>query len=135
MTVPRCRHMWSNRLMKSKKHEIGPRLRIFLEPGFAIGPGKAEILQGIRETGSIAAAGRRMGMSYKRAWTLVDTMNQHFRAPVVEAAKGGKAGGGAALTELGEEVLARYQRMAQLAQEAIEPDLKRLMEELGDRSE
>lgn len=121
--------------MKSRQREIGPRLRIFLEPGFAIGPGKAEILLGIRETGSIAAAGRRMGMSYKRAWNLVDAMNRHFRAPVVEAAKGGKTGGGAALTELGEEVLSRYQRMTRLAREAIEPDLKKLMEELGDRSE
>jgi molybdate transport system regulatory protein len=121
--------------MKSRKRAIGPRLRIFLAPDFAIGPGKAEILQGIRETGSIAAAGRRMGMSYKRAWNLVDAMNQHFRAPVVEAAKGGKAGGGAVLTELGEEVLASYQRMVSLAMEAIEPDLEKLMKELGDRSE
>lgn len=121
--------------MKSRTRAIGPRLRIFLDPDFAIGPGKAEILAGIKETGSIAAAGRRMGMSYKRAWNLVDAMNQHFRAPVVEAAKGGRAGGGAELTELGEEVLARYRNMIRLAQKAIEPDLKKLMEEMGDRSE
>jgi len=120
--------------MKSRSRVLGPRLRVFLEPDFAIGPGKAEILQGIKETGSIAAAGRRMGMSYKRAWNLVDEMNRHFRAPVVEAAKGGRTGGGAELTEFGEEILVRYQRMAALAQEAIADELEKLMDELGDRS-
>ncbi|MGD9867574.1 MAG: winged helix-turn-helix domain-containing protein [Hyphomicrobiales bacterium] len=117
--------------MKSRERAIGPRLRVFLEPDFALGPGKAEILEGIKETGSIAAAGRRMGMSYKRAWNLVDAMNKHFRAPVVDAAKGGRAGGGAVLTEFGEEVLTRYRRMMKLAQKAIEPDLKKLMKELS----
>jgi molybdate transport system regulatory protein len=121
--------------MKSRSRILGPRLRVFLQPDFAIGPGKAEILQGIKETGSIAAAGRRMGMSYKRAWSLVDEMNQHFRAPVVEAAKGGLTGGGAALTEFGEDILARYQRMAKRAQDAIAEDLEKLMEELSDRSD
>lgn len=121
--------------MTARKHAIGPRLRVYLEPGFAMGPGKAEILQGIKETGSIAAAGRRMDMSYKRAWYLVDSMNKHFRAPVVEAAKGGRTGGGAELTAFGEDVLALYRNMMRLTQDAIEPDLKKLMEAVGDRSE
>src|SRR3546814_19813431 len=98
--------------MRSGNRTVGARLRIVLEPAVAIGPGKADLLQGIKETGSIAAAGRRMGMSYKRAWYLVETMNRCFRSPVVEAAKGGRYGGGAVLTALGEEVLARYRRMA-----------------------
>ena len=118
--------------MTARKHAIGPRLRVYLTPDFAMGPGKAEILQGIKETGSIAAAGRRMDMSYKRAWHLVDAMNTHFRAPVVEAAKGGRAGGGAELTALGEDVLARYRTMTRLAWEAIAPDLKKLMETVDD---
>jgi molybdate transport system regulatory protein len=121
--------------MPRKQRAIGPRLRVYLEPDFALGPGKAELLAGIRQTGSIAAAGRRMGMSYKRAWTLVDSMNKRFDAPLVEAAKGGQAGGSACLTALGEDVLARYERMARLTHEAIETDVKALMKRLSDRSE
>jgi len=116
--------------MRSKNYSIGPRLRVFLSPDFAIGPGKAEMLAGIDETGSIAAAGRRMGMSYKRAWNLVDAMNQNFRVPVVEAVKGGRTGGGAALTALGREVLTRYQHMRKVTLEVIEPDLHALQQEL-----
>jgi len=102
------------------------RLRIVLGDAIALGPGKADLLEGIRETGSIAAAGRRMGMSYKRAWLLIDTMNSCFTKPLVEAAKGGKAGGGARLTPLGEDVLARYRRMQAATEAAIEDDLAAL---------
>ena len=119
--------------MKARKHAAGPRLRVYLRPDFAMGPGKAAILQSIKETGSIAAAGRSMGMSYKRAWYLVDSMNKHFRAPVVAAAKGGRTGGGAELTALGEQVLTRYHNMTRLAFAAIEPELKKLMEEVDDQ--
>ena len=89
----------------------GLHLRVVIEGGVAMGPGRAELLEGIRETGSIAAAGRRMGMSYKRAWGLVETMNAAFRAPLVDAAKGGAGGGGASLTGDGETVLAAYRRL------------------------
>src|SRR5207248_1250734 len=85
-----------------------PRIRILLGSSIAIGPGKAALLELIAETGSIAAAGRRMGMSYRRAWVLTKTMNACFRAPLVEAAKGGTGGGGAWLTAMGREVLALY---------------------------
>jgi molybdate transport system regulatory protein len=70
-------------------------LRVLLSPDTLIGPGKADLLQNIQETGSIAGAGRRMRMSYKRAWYLIDTMNTYFREPIVTTAKGGKTGGGA----------------------------------------
>lgn len=73
-----------------------------------IGPGKADLLEGIGRLGSIAAAGREMGMSYKRAWELIGTLNAMFRAPLVESTRGGPGGGGAVLTELGREVLAQY---------------------------
>ena len=102
------------------------RLRIILGDAIVVGPGKADLLEGIRETGSIAAAGRRMGMSYKRAWLLVETMNACFTKPVVEAAKGGKSGGGARLTPLGQEVLARYRRMQAKTDRAIAADLTAL---------
>lgn len=84
------------------------RLKLVLKPNIAIGPGKADLLEAIKETGSISAAGRRMGMSYRRAWLLVDTMNACFRSPVVETTKGGATGGKAVLTKVGNEVLARY---------------------------
>jgi len=87
------------------------RLRLVLGPDIAFGPGKADLLDGIRETGSIAAAGRRMGMSYKRAWMLIETLNRNFAAPLVETSKGGSGRGGAVLTPAGEAALALYRRM------------------------
>jgi molybdate transport system regulatory protein len=121
--------------MKVGNRTVGARLRIVLEPDIAIGPGKADILEGIRETGSIAAAGRRLGMSYKRAWYLVETMNRCFKRPLVEAIKGGRTGGGARLTELGQEVLARYRRMETLTAEAIEPEMAALRGSVADRAD
>jgi molybdate transport system regulatory protein len=112
--------------MRAGNRTIGARLRIVLGPDIAIGPGKADLLEGIRETGSIAAAGRRMGMSYKRAWYLVETMNRCFTRPLVVASKGGRAGGGARLTQLGQEVLERYRRMQALTADAIEPEMAAL---------
>lgn len=101
-------------------------LRIALYGDFAIGPGKADLLEGIRETGSIAAAGRRMQMSYKRAWSLVEAMNTAFREPVVETARGGSARGGATLTPTGEAVLAAYRRMIDKAGKAAAPEIDAL---------
>lgn len=100
------------------------RLRLRLAPGIDLGPGKADLLEGIRATGSISAAGRRMRMSYKRAWQLVDELNRLFDAPLVEASKGGSGGGGAALTKRGEDVLARYRRMHAACCAAIARDLR-----------
>src|SRR3546814_19521702 len=97
---------------------LEPRIRILLGSAIAIGPGKAALLDAIAETGSIAAAGRRMGMSYRRAWLLVKTMNACFREPLVDATKGGAQGGGARLTATGREVLARYRAMERKATEA-----------------
>ena len=94
------------------------RLRLVFGPDAMLGPGKADLLELIRETGSISAAGRRMGMSYRRAWLLVDTMNATFRRPLVESTRGGARGGGARLTETGAEVLARYRSVEALAREA-----------------
>ena len=87
-----------------------PRLRIRIVFGKAemIGPGKAELLERIDRTGSIAAAGREMGMSYKRAWELIGTLNAMFRDPLVESTRGGPGGGGAVLTPNGQRVLALY---------------------------
>jgi molybdate transport system regulatory protein len=77
------------------------RIRLVFDDGAMLGPGKADLLELIRETGSIAAAARRMGMSYKRAWLLVETLNASFRETLVESARGGRGHGGARLTGKG----------------------------------
>jgi len=97
-------------------------LRITFKPDISMGPGKARLLEGVRDLGSIAAAGRRMGMSYKRAWLLVEEMNASFKAPLVAAAKGGEHGGGAVLTKAGADVLKRYRRMEAATQRAVARD-------------
>ena len=89
----------------------------------AMGPGKAELLHAIEDTGSISAAARSLGMSYRRAWLLVDTMNQCFRSPVVETLTGGQKGGGARITELGREVLRRYLEMDAKAASSVQTEL------------
>ena len=109
---------------------IEPRLRILLGAAIAMGPGKADLLEAIGETGSITAAARRMGMSYRRAWLLIDTVNGCFRGPLVVSSRGGAGGGGARLTPLGEEILARYRAMEQKAEDCLAEDLaafKKLM--------
>jgi len=84
-----------------------------------MGPGKAELMEHIRETGSISAAGRRMDMSYKRAWTLIEELNTAFAQPLVQSSRGGAGGGGAQLTEAGAEVLRLFRQIeAELAQVA-----------------
>lgn len=112
--------------MKAGNVTVGVRLRVVLERDIALGPGKADLLETIGATGSISAAARGMGMSYKRAWLLVDTMNHCFRAPLVESAKGGSAGGGAQLTPLGAEVLRRYRAMERRAMRGASADLAAL---------
>lgn len=95
----------------SKTGNMQIRARLLQGEEIAMGPGKAELLQAIAETGSISAAARKMGMSYRRAWLLVDTMNRCFRSPLVNSAAGGSQGGGATLTSLGEEVLTLYKQL------------------------
>ena len=102
----------------------GPRLRVLLGAAVAIGHGKADLLDAIAETGSISAAAKRMGMSYRRAWLLVDTVNACFRGPLVASARGGAGGGGARLTPLGEEVLERYRAMEEKALDSLSGDLE-----------
>lgn len=102
------------------------RISIVFESGARIGPGKARLLESIRDTGSISAAARDMGMSYKRAWVLLDSINQTFTEPVVTAAPGGAGGGGAILTAFGVEVLERYNRILDRAATNAVDDLAAL---------
>ena len=120
--------------MKSKDLASLVRLRLRLAPGIDLGPGKADLLEGIHETGSISAAGRRMRMSYKRAWQLIDELNRLFDAPLVAASTGGSGGGGASLTKRGRDVLARYRRMHAVCVAAIADDVKFLVEHRSSKA-
>jgi len=102
------------------------RLRITKDGDIAVGPGKIDLLEAIAATGSISSAARRLAMSYRRAWLLVDTMNRCFAGPVVEAEAGGRRGGGTALTPLGAEVVRRYRHAEALAARAADAELAAL---------
>ncbi len=102
------------------------RLRVLLGDDIAVGPGKVDLLEAIGDTGSITAAAKALGMSYRRAWLLVDTMNRCFAARVVAAEAGGAAGGRTRLTETGAEVVRRYRRMEAGAAKAGAEDLRAL---------
>jgi molybdate transport system regulatory protein len=100
-------------------------LRVTLSDDFYIGPGRADLLELIAESGSISEAARRMGMSYKRAWGLVQALNEGFGASLIETQRGGVEQG-AALTPAGAEVLKRYRHMQAKAKSAIVADVKAL---------
>ena len=104
------------------------KFRVMYGNEIAIGPGKAELLEAIAATGSIAESARRLGMSYRRAWLLVDTMNRCFREPVVASATGGAGGGGARMTPFGDRVLAAYRDMERAVDRALDPALARFSE-------
>ena len=96
----------------------------------ALGPGKIRLLEAIGKTGSISRAGRALGMSYRRAWLLVDDMNRCFRAPVVTTQPGGARGGGAELTPFGLELIENYRAIEARATAAAEPHLQALQNSL-----
>lgn len=111
---------------RSSKANAQFRLRLTKGDDIAVGPGKVDLLEAIAATGSITAAAKQLGMSYRRAWLLVDTMNRCFAGPVVAAEAGGRRGGGTALTPLGAQVVRRYRRVEALAAKAAAAELAAL---------
>jgi molybdate transport system regulatory protein len=107
------------------------RIRIQFDGDHSLGPGKAELLEAVAEHGSISAAARSMGMAYRHAWELVDDLNQCFRRPVLATTAGGRAGGGAALTPFGAELVRRFRSMERSAARAMARDLAALDRELA----
>ena len=97
--------------MPSRPSPLKLKVQFVCGEAFAIGPGKADLLAAIRDTGSISAAGRHLGYSYRRTWLMVDTMNRSWRLPLVAKEHGGTRGGGATLTPFGADVLARYRKL------------------------
>ncbi len=109
----------------------GLTLRVLGGTVAAMGPGKAELVERIGETGSISAAARDMGMSYRRAWQLVESLNADFREPVVTTATGGTRGGGARVTAYGERLVSQFRVMERKASAAIAADLRRFSGQLS----
>jgi molybdate transport system regulatory protein len=116
-----------------KRGDFRIRLHIHVGSEHSLGPGKAALLEAIRETGSISAAGRSLGMAYRHAWELVDDLNACFAPVVVETAAGGRRGGGARLTPFGAELLERFREMEAAAAAAIAPALAKLAPRLRQR--
>lgn len=108
----------------------GLLLRVLSAKFPAMGPGKERLVTLIADTGSISAAAREMGMSYRRAWQLVEALNKSFKEPVVLTAIGGKRGGGAVVTDFGRRLARDYRRMEEKASAAIAADLKRFSRRL-----
>ena len=102
----------------------GLTLRVLADDFPAMGPGKARLISLIDATGSISAAAREMGMSYRRAWLLVEAINSSFNRPVIITAVGGKRGGGAAVTQFGRRLVDEYRAMEQSASDAIDDSLR-----------
>ena len=109
----------------------GLTLRVLARRGAAMGPGKAELIERIAETGSISAAARAMRMSYRRAWQLVESLNRDFREPVITTAIGGRRGGGARVTRFGRGMLAAYRAMEDKSSGAIARELQQFARYLG----
>jgi molybdate transport system regulatory protein len=122
----------SNASPRLRPRRRGPvarfRLRVTSGDTIAIGPGKIDLLEAIAETRSITAAAKAIGMSYRRAWMLIDQLNATLRQPAVTSAKGGERGGGSRLTAVGEDLIARYRRIETRAAEACADDMAALLE-------
>ena len=111
---------------RSAPARSGLSIRVDVGPALQVGPGKVRLLEAIAETGSISAAGRALGMSYKRAWDLVEALNRGCEQPVVSTSPGGRDGGGTSLTDAGEAVVRLYREIEQAAAVAAEAPLRAL---------
>jgi molybdate transport system regulatory protein len=114
---------------RARKKGAAPNLRVRVEVGTGvIGPGKIELLERLQAEGSITRAAQSMGLSYRRAWYLIDTLNSAFGRPVTQTKVGGEGGGGAELTPLGQELVTRYRAALAAVDTAGQPLLQWLGE-------
>jgi molybdate transport system regulatory protein len=131
----RLLRMSEARIKPARRHLVRPRL--YLGGDLSLGPGKIDLLRQVGESGSISAAARELGVPYKRAWLLIDSLNRGFPSPVLETATGGKAGGGARLTPLGRALIEAYDALEARLNTAASAELAvltRLVEAPAGRS-
>jgi len=121
-----------NTLTSKPRYLVRPR--IYIENDINIGPGKIDLLREVNAMRSISAAARSLGLPYKRAWLLIDTLNRGFGRPVIETAAGGKGGGGATLTPLGQQLIKRYDALEARINESANKELQALCS-LADSSD
>lgn len=112
-----------------------PQIRVQFGNSFPLGPGKVRLLEAVRSAGSISGAAREARMSYRRAWILIDEVNRSFREPLVETATGGRGGGGARVTEMGEQVLDRYHLLEEKVRCMVELETAAFREFLASETE
>ena len=115
---------------KDKLIRCKPRFRIMAGDAIALGPGKIDLLEAIGRMGSISQAAREIKLSYKRAWDMVDTMNHCFKEPLVASSTGGKGGGGAQLTPLGNRMILLYRKMESTAEKSTQSEWKTIQQYL-----
>lgn len=106
-------------------------MRVMTGETIAIGPGKVQLLEAMAQTGSITAAAKQLGMSYRRAWLLIAELNRALKAPAVASATGGQHGGGSQLTDTGRELIALYRGIEAQAQQACQHDIQKLLKLLA----
>lgn len=116
--------------MPKTKVQLKPRFRVKVGDEIALGPGKIDLLEAVREAGSISRAAKDIGLSYKRAWDMVDAMNRLFKEPLVSRSAGGKGGGGATLTPLGERTIELYRRMETKTQKTVQAEWREIEKNL-----
>ncbi len=114
---------------RTSRHAPSARFRLRVTSGetISVGPGKISLLEAIRQTRSITSAARSIGMSYRRAWMLIDELNASLKKPAVHSAKGGERGGGSELTEVGEALIDLYRRIEERAAKACAADIATLL--------
>jgi len=119
-------------MIKNKPQK--PMIRLLLGNIAALGPGKIELINAIRKAGSISGAAKLMGMSYRRAWNLVDSINHVFSTEIIITNSGGKGGGGAVVSEVGLNIIKRYQNIEIKALNSVSDDLDEFHRYLIDKS-
>ncbi|HEY4079797.1 MAG TPA: LysR family transcriptional regulator [Burkholderiaceae bacterium] len=115
----------------NEKPALKLRMRVTQGELIAVGPGKIALLEALEETRSISAAAKALGMSYRRAWMLIDELNRSLKNPAVASAIGGKSGGGSELTETGRQLIALYRGIEAQAVQACQPDIRKLLKLLA----
>src|SRR5580692_8924421 len=115
---------------KSTTAKVQPRFRIYCGDEIALGPGRVDLLEMVRETGSIAEAAEEMGMSYMRAWTLIKSTQRCFKQPLVTVTRGGAKHGGATLTPAAVRVVELYRQMEKESRQAVSDTGKKLLKML-----